>query len=126
VPGLGGIPVTHRGVAHEFTVVSGHVPPGDPNSLVDWEALARLPGTLVLLMAVDTLPQITAALVAAGQDPQTPAAVVQDGSMAAQRTLFSTVSDVAADLARERLRPPAIVVIGDVVGVARSLGAVSV
>jgi uroporphyrin-III C-methyltransferase/precorrin-2 dehydrogenase/sirohydrochlorin ferrochelatase len=124
VPGLGGIPVTHRGVAHEFTVVSGHVPPGDPSSLVDWEALARLRGTLVLLMAVETLPLITAALIAAGQDPQRPAAVVQDGSLASQRTLFSTVGEVAADVARDQLRPPAIVVIGNVVSVASSLGAV--
>ena len=53
-----------------------------------------------------------------------PAAVVQDGSLASQRTLFSTVGQVAADVAREQLRPPAIVVIGDVVGVASSLGAV--
>ncbi len=53
VPGAAGIPVTHRGVAHEFTVVSGHVAPEDPRSLVDWAALARLRGTLVLLMAVE-------------------------------------------------------------------------
>ena len=125
VPGLGGIPVTHRGVAHEFTVVSGHVPPGHPTSLVDWDALGRLRGTLVLLMAVDTLPEITTALVAAGRDPDTAAAVVQDGSLASQRALFSTVGEVAADVAREGIRPPAIVVIGDVVSVAQSLGAVS-
>lgn len=124
VPALGGIPVTHRGVAHEFTVVSGHVPPGHPTSLVNWDALGRLRGTLVLLMAVDTLPEITAALVAAGRHPGTPAAVVQDGSLATQRCVYSTVAEVAADAAREDIRPPAIVVIGDVVGVAESLGGV--
>src|SRR5262245_19491260 len=80
VPALGGIPVTHRGVAQEFAVVSGHVPPGDETSLVDWAALARLRGTLVLLMAVENLSEITTALMAGGRDPETPAAVVQDGS----------------------------------------------
>ncbi len=124
VPGLGGIPVTHRGVAHEFTVVSGHVPPGHESSLVDWDALARLRGTLVLLMAVDNLPMITATLVASGRSSETPAAVIQDGSLRSQRVLFSTLGTVAADLAAEELRPPAIVVIGEVVGVAHALGAV--
>ena len=63
VPARAGIPVTHRGVAHEFTVVSGHLPPGHPDSLVDWDALARLRGTLVLLMAVENAPAIADALV---------------------------------------------------------------
>ncbi len=71
-PAVAGIPVTHRGVAHEFTVVSGHVPPDDPASLVDWPALARMRGTLVVLMGLKNLPAIAAALVAAGgrQDPR--------------------------------------------------------
>ncbi|MFY9914207.1 MAG: uroporphyrinogen-III C-methyltransferase [Nocardioidaceae bacterium] len=126
VPGLGGIPVTHRGVAHEFTVVSGHVPPGHESSLVDWDALGRLRGTLVLLMAVDNLPLITARLVSAGRGAETPAAVIQDGSLRSQRVLFSTLGTVAADLVAAALRPPAIVVIGEVVGVAHALGAVVV
>lgn len=121
VPGLGGIPVTHRGVAHEFTVVSGHVPPGDPRSLVHWDALGKLRGTLVLLMAVDNLPEITRALVEAGRDPLTPAAVVQDGSLASQRAVYSTVSQLADEAAGQGLRPPAIVVIGEVVGIAQAL-----
>lgn len=120
VPGLAGIPVTHRGVAHEFTVVSGHLPPGHPDSLVDWMALARLRGTLVLLMAVDNLPAIATALVAGGRGAHTPAAVVQDGSLGSQRTLFSTLESVAADVAAAGLRPPATVVVGEVVAVAQS------
>ncbi|HEY7044234.1 MAG TPA: uroporphyrinogen-III C-methyltransferase [Nocardioidaceae bacterium] len=124
VPGLGGIPLTHRGVAHEFTVVSGHLRPGDETSLVDWNALGRMQGTLVLLMAVDNLSWITRALVDSGRDPGTPAAVVQDGSLTSQRAVFSTVAEIASDVVREGLRPPAIVVIGEVVALARSLGAV--
>ena len=63
VPALAGIPVTHRGLTHEFVVVSGHLPPGHPQSLVDWAALGRLRGTLVVLMGVETAPAIAAALV---------------------------------------------------------------
>ncbi len=118
VPGLAGIPVTHRGVTHEFTVVSGHLPPGHPESLVDWDAVGRLRGTVVLMMAVENTPAIAAALLRAGRDPHTPAAVVCDGSMATQRTVLSTLGDLADDLLAQQVRPPAIVVIGEVVAVA--------
>jgi uroporphyrin-III C-methyltransferase/precorrin-2 dehydrogenase/sirohydrochlorin ferrochelatase len=118
VPEVAGIPVTHRGVAHEFTVVSGHLPPGHPDSLVDWDALGRLRGTVVLLMAVATMPAIAERLVAAGRPGSTPVAVVSEGTMPGERTLLSTLDAVAADLAREQVRPPAIVVVGDVVAVA--------
>lgn len=117
VPGLVGIPVTHRGVAHEFTVISGHLPPDDPGSLVDWDATARMRGTLVLLMAVQNLPAIAARLVAAGRPTSTPVAVVADGSMPTEQTVWSTLGEVPEDVAL--VRPPAIVVIGDVVAVAR-------
>ncbi|HEX4720394.1 MAG TPA: uroporphyrinogen-III C-methyltransferase [Thermoleophilaceae bacterium] len=63
VPALAGIPVTHRGLTHEFVVVSGHLPPGHPQSLVDWAALGQLRGTVVVLMGVDTAPAIAAALI---------------------------------------------------------------
>ncbi|AEW97639.1 MULTISPECIES: uroporphyrinogen-III C-methyltransferase [Streptomycetaceae] len=115
VPGAAGIPVTHRGVAHEFTVVSGHVAPEDPRSLVDWAALARLRGTLVLLMAVERIGAIARALVEHGRDPQTPVAVVQEGTTAAQRRVDATLATVGATVAAEGVRPPAVIVIGDVV-----------
>ena len=66
VPALAGIPVTHRGVAHDFTVLSGHLPPGHPDSLTDWDAVAALTGTLVLMMAVEHAPQIADALLSGG------------------------------------------------------------
>ncbi|NYG55826.1 uroporphyrinogen-III C-methyltransferase [Nocardioides perillae] len=119
VPGLVGIPVTHRGVAHEFTVVSGHLPPDHPESLVEWSALARLRGTLVLLMAVQNAGAIAAALVAGGRPAGTPVAVVAEGSMPAERTVLSTLGTLDADLARQQVRPPAIIVVGEVVAVAR-------
>jgi uroporphyrin-III C-methyltransferase/precorrin-2 dehydrogenase/sirohydrochlorin ferrochelatase len=115
VPGLAGVPVTHRGLTHEFVVVSGHVPPGHPASLVDWAALGRLRGTVVVLMGVDTAPAIAAALVEHGRAPDTPVAVVSDGAMPSQRVLRTTLTGLAATLREERVRPPAVWVVGDVV-----------
>ncbi|MEV6598390.1 uroporphyrinogen-III C-methyltransferase [Actinoplanes sp. NPDC051346] len=116
-PALAGIPVTHRGVAHEFTVVSGHVPPESDLSLVDWSALARLRGTLVILMGLKNLPKIAEKLLAEGRPADTPAAVVQEGSTSAQRVLRSTLGEVASATSAAGLRPPAVVVIGNVVPV---------
>ncbi|MCK1797872.1 uroporphyrinogen-III C-methyltransferase [Streptomyces sp. XM4193] len=120
VPALAGVPVTHRGVAHEFTVVSGHVAPEDERSLVDWSALARLRGTLVVLMGVERLAAIAAALLAHGRAPQTPVAVIQEGTTANERRVVATLADVADRVREEGVRPPAVIVIGPVVDVGRS------
>ncbi len=122
VPAAAGIPVTHRGVAHDFTVISGHLPPGDPDSLVEWDAVARMRGTVVLLMAVKNLPAIAARLVSSGRPSDTPVAIVSEGTMPGERTLVSTLEKVGEDMAREQVRPPAIVVIGEVVAVAGRAG----
>lgn len=111
-----GVPVTHRAVAHEFTVVSGHVPPDSSASMARWEHLAGLRGTLVILMGLKNLAAISATLVSHGRPAQTPAAVVQEGTTGAQRTIRSTLGVVAADVAAANIRPPAVVVVGDVVG----------
>jgi uroporphyrin-III C-methyltransferase / precorrin-2 dehydrogenase / sirohydrochlorin ferrochelatase len=118
VPAAAGIPVTHRGVTHEFTVISGHVAPEDPRSLVNWDAAAKMRGTLVLLMAVERIGAIAAALVAGGRSAQTPVAVVQEGTTANQRRVDATLGTVAEVVAAEQIRPPAVVVVGDVVGLA--------
>lgn len=116
VPELVGVPATHRGLSQGFTVVSGHAVPGDPGSQLDWAALARSGTTLVLLMAVDTLPAIAEALLAGGLPGATPAVAVQDGGLAAQRVLTATLATIGAVATAERLRPPAVVVIGAVAG----------
>lgn len=116
VPSAVGIPVTHRGVTHEFVVVSGHIPPGHPDSLVDWSALARLRGTLVLMMAVERIEQFAAALLEGGRPADTPAAVIQDGTTRAQRVLRADLQTIAARVREEHIRPPAIIVIGPVAG----------
>ena len=118
VPAVAGIPVTHRGVTHDLTIVSGHLPPGHPESLVRWESLAGLRGTLVLMMAVENAPHIAVALLAGGRDPRTPVGVVCDGTMPTERTVLSTLADLAETLRRESVQPPAIIVVGDVVAVA--------
>jgi uroporphyrin-III C-methyltransferase/precorrin-2 dehydrogenase/sirohydrochlorin ferrochelatase len=113
VPACAGIPVTARGVTQSFAVVSAHLPPGDPGSTVDWEALARLGGTLVLLMAVGRLPDVCEALLQAGRPGDTPVAVVQDGTLPGQSTVVTTLSWAAHDTTH--VRAPAVVVVGEVV-----------
>ena len=117
VPAAAGIPVTHRGVAHELVVVSGHLPPDHPESLVDWSALARLRGTLCVLMGLTHLRAITAQLLAHGRPPGTPAAAVRAGTTAGQQTVRSDLASLADAVEAAGLRPPAVVVIGNVVDV---------
>lgn len=118
VPARAGIPVTHRGVAHEFTVISGHIPPGHADSLVEWPAVARMRGTVVLLMAVENAPAIASALLEGGRPADTPVAVVMEGTMPEERTVLSTLGELADDIAAQAVKPPAIIVIGEVVAVA--------
>jgi uroporphyrin-III C-methyltransferase/precorrin-2 dehydrogenase/sirohydrochlorin ferrochelatase len=119
-PAAAGIPVTHRGVAHEVTVVSGHIPPGHPDSLVDWETLAKLRGTVCVLMGLKNLDAIAATLLRHGRSAHTPVAVIQEGTTPSQRVLTATLASVAAEVTAAGLRPPAVVVIGDVVTVIES------
>ena len=124
VPAVAGVPVTHRGVAHEVVVVSGHVPPGDPTSLVDWKALATLRGTLVLMMAVERIAQFATVLLDGGRPSSTPVAVIQEGTTRGQRVLRSTLDKVADDMASQGIRPPAVIVIGPVAALGDDLPAV--
>jgi uroporphyrin-III C-methyltransferase / precorrin-2 dehydrogenase / sirohydrochlorin ferrochelatase len=114
VPAAAGVPVTHRGVTHEFVVVSGHVAPGHPESLVNWDALAALSGTIVLLMAVERIELFAKVLLEGGRPADTPVLVVQHGTTAAQRTLRTTLGDAPEHIRADGIRPPAIIVIGSV------------
>jgi uroporphyrin-III C-methyltransferase / precorrin-2 dehydrogenase / sirohydrochlorin ferrochelatase len=115
VPAAAGIPVTHRGLARQVTIASGH-------EGLDWAGLARVEGTIVLLMGVSTLGAATAALIAHGKPAGTPAAVIESGFTDRQRTTAGTLATIA-ELAREReVQPPAVVVIGDVVDLHAVLG----
>jgi uroporphyrin-III C-methyltransferase/precorrin-2 dehydrogenase/sirohydrochlorin ferrochelatase len=119
-PALAEIPLTHRGVAADFTVVSGHLDPGRPaDEGIDWPGLATHAGTLVLLMAMDRLDLITKELVEHGKDPATPAAVVYKATTADQRVVRARLDTLAEAAARDGIGAPAVVVIGDVVDVLR-------
>ncbi|MCW2819643.1 MAG: cobA [Marmoricola sp.] len=115
VPAAAGIPLTHRGLTQGFTVVSAHVPPGHPDSTVDYAALARCGTTLVFLMGVRTLEAITSALRAAGMPGSTPAAVVADGTRPQQRVVTATLDAIAAAAVEHGIVAPAVVVVGEVV-----------
>jgi siroheme synthase len=106
-----GIPVTHRGLSSQVTVVSGHC--AEAGAPPDYAALARAPGTLVCFMALRRLDAIVDGLVRAGKDPQTPAAVISRGTRPDQRVVVAPLEELA-EAARE-LEPPALVVVGDVV-----------
>jgi uroporphyrin-III C-methyltransferase/precorrin-2 dehydrogenase/sirohydrochlorin ferrochelatase len=114
VPALAGVPVTHRATNHEFVVVSGHLAPDHPESLVNWDALAAMTGTIVLLMAVERIELFVAALLKGGRPGDTPVMVVQHGTTAAQQTLRATLADTPEKVRAEGIRPPAIIVIGPV------------
>ena len=111
VPAAVGIPVTHRGLAKQFTVVSGH-------EGLDWASLAAVEGTLVLLMGVSLLGETARQLVDHGRDPATPAAVVEDGYGPHQRLIVGTLATIAELAAERDVRPPAVIVVGDVVTLA--------
>jgi uroporphyrin-III C-methyltransferase len=114
-PALAGVPLTHRQLTQGFTVVSGHAPPGDPGSTLDWAALARANTTLVIMMGVATLPAITAELIKEGLPGGTPAMTVADAGMPTQRVVNGTLADIAEATRDAGIRPPAITVIGSVV-----------
>ena len=116
VPSAAGIPVTHRGVTHEVVIASGHVRPDHPDSLIDWSVLARLRGTLVLMMAVERVAVFADALLAGGKPADTPVAMIENGSLPTQRLIRTDLAHAGETADREGLRPPAIVVIGEVAG----------
>ena len=120
-PAYAGIPVTHRGLATTVTFVTGHEDPTKPEAQTDWEALARLPGTIVLYMGLARLPAIAAALVAGGMSAETPAATIQWGTCPVQRTVVATVGTLAACAQAAGLTAPVVTVIGPTVALRDSV-----
>lgn len=115
VPAYAGIPVTHRGIATSFAVITGHEDPTKPESTIRWDKLAQGTDTLVFLMGVENLPHITAKLIEHGRPAATPAAIIRWGTKPEQRVLVTTVGEAAADVARQGIKPPAIFLVGEVV-----------
>jgi uroporphyrin-III C-methyltransferase len=118
VPAYAGIPVTQRGVASSFTVVTGH---DCASSGVDWEGLAHVPGTLVILMVIERLPQIVERLMRGGMAATTAAAAIASGSTPVQRVVRARLCDLAERVADEAIEAPAVIVIGAVAALAETL-----
>jgi uroporphyrinogen III methyltransferase/synthase len=119
-PELAGIPVTHRGITSALTIVTGHEEPGKDCPL-DWEAIARLGGTLVVLMGVSRLEKNVSALIAGGKSPNTPAAIVEKGGWPDQRLVTGKLGEIAEKARVANVESPAILVVGDVVRLSEQL-----
>jgi uroporphyrin-III C-methyltransferase len=124
VPAAAGIPLTHRGVASSFAVVTGHREHPVRGARADRGGLARSVDTLVILMGLGNLAEITRELIADGRDPATPAAVIERGTTEAQRTVVATLGTLADAAAHARIESPAVAVIGDVVALGPRLAGV--
>jgi uroporphyrin-III C-methyltransferase len=112
VPAYVGIPVTHRNYASTFTIVTGHEAAGNA---LPWDVLAKLDGTLVILMGVGTLAENVAKLIAFGKPAQTPAAIIAQGTTRRQKVVVGFLDDIAFKAAAADVVAPAVVVVGDVV-----------
>ena len=110
----GGVPVTHRGIATSFTVVTGHEDPTKPEAQVRWDHLAQSAETLVVLMGIERLEAIATAIITGGRDPSTPAALVQEATTPHQRTVTGTLQTIADVARREAIENPALFVVGAV------------
>ena len=115
VPAYAGIPVTHRGIAASFAVVTGHEDPTKDNSDINWQQLATATDTVVFLMGVANLPKITAKLMENGRSGDTPVAIIRWGTKAQQQVWASTVAEAAEMAKREQIKPPCIFLVGNVV-----------
>jgi len=115
-PELMGVPLTHRHMVQGFTVVSGHVAPGDTRSELDWAQIAKTGTTLVILMGVAHIGDIATRLMDGGLAGDTPVAIIADASLPTQRSLTTTLEKAAEDMAEAEINPPAITVVGDVAG----------
>jgi len=121
VPAYAGIPVTHRDVASSFTVVTGHKASdrGEPN--IAWDKLATGTDTLVILMGIGNLAYVVDQLIKNNKPPSTPAAVITHGTTNRQRCVTGTLQDIVAKVKSEDLKPPSVVIVGDVVQLRKHL-----
>lgn len=115
VPAYAGIPVTHRDFCSSLHIITGHERPDKSGSLVDYEVLSKLEGTLVFLMGVKNLPEIAVNLTRFGKSKSTPVAVIEKGTTPEQRTVIGTLEDIAGKVLNEGILSPAVTVIGEVV-----------
>jgi uroporphyrinogen III methyltransferase / synthase len=116
-----GIPLTHRDHTSNFTVFTGHEGDGKEGSSLDFDQIARISGTKVILMGVTHLHELTKALLARGMATETPVAIVQWGTLGRQKSIVGTLGTIEKLAASEPITPPALTVIGDVVKLRKKL-----
>ncbi|MGD9031661.1 MAG: uroporphyrinogen-III C-methyltransferase, partial [Desulfobacteraceae bacterium] len=121
VPAYAGIPLTHRDYTSTVAFITGHEDPRKETSSIAWDKLATSVGTLVFLMGVGNLPQIAKRLMAHGRSPDTPVALIQRGTVPEQKTVVGRLQDIAERAQSEGLKPPAIIVVGDIVNLREQL-----
>ncbi|HXS67580.1 MAG TPA: uroporphyrinogen-III C-methyltransferase, partial [Candidatus Polarisedimenticolia bacterium] len=114
-PNYAGIPLTHRDLCSTFTVLTGHEDPEKHDSDLDFDEIARIPGTKVILMGLKRLPELTQTLIASGMAPETPVAIVHRGTTGAQRSIEGTLATIAKIAEEKKLSAPAMTIIGEVV-----------
>ncbi len=122
VPALSGIPVTHRDLASMVTIVTGHESALKESEILDWSSLAKLGGTIVIMMGMSNLGKNMERLVAGGMDPKTPVTVIENGSTPEQRVVSAEITEIAADCRLKGISSPAVIVVGKVASLWMSLG----
>ncbi len=120
-PAYAGIPVTHRNYSSSVAVVTGHEDPLKANSNVDWEKLATAVDTIVILMGIGRLDLITSALIRGGRNIETPVAAIEWGTTSRQRTVEGNLGDIGQKVVSEKVNPPAVIIVGDVVNLRSKL-----
>jgi uroporphyrinogen III methyltransferase/synthase len=121
VPAYAGIPLTHRDYTSTVALITGHEDPTKETSSIAWDKLATSVGTLVFLMGVGNLPQIAKSLMSHGRSPDTPVALIHRGTVPEQKTVVGRLQDIAERAQKEGLKPPAIIVVGDIVNLREQL-----
>ncbi|HIJ59270.1 MAG TPA: uroporphyrinogen-III C-methyltransferase [Nitrospirae bacterium] len=120
-PAYAGIPVTHRKLSSSFAVITGNEDLTKPESTIDWEHFARGFDTLIFLMGIKNIAKITQKLIENGKSPDTPTAVVRWGTRPDQKTVVSTLNSIAEIIKEEHIRPPAVMIVGNVVSLRETL-----
>lgn len=120
-PAYAGIPLTHRLYSSTFAVIPGYEDATKEKSSIDWSKLATGVGTLVILMAIRNIENLVNKLIENGRSPDTPVAVIRWGTRPDQRTIVSTLKDLVSDIRENEIRPPSVIVVGDVVRLRDSL-----
>ena len=120
-PAYAGIPVTHRGLASSFAVITGHEDPFKEESSINWEKLATGVDTLVFLMGMENLSAIVEKLIFHGRPPGTPVALIREGCRPSQETVTGTLTDIAGEATEQGIKPPVVIVVGEVAALREKL-----